>query len=230
MAKPSKAHRAHSDPRPGLGRARPAGRARRHVGLRARHAAPGSTPPPSTSPSASPPTAASAGLRPNRSPRRWPPTNASIDTFVQLIGDAAPRSPRNRCRCSAWRRPAAAAISTRAAFPTGKGWDEMALPSPPDEHMPMRWRYPAIRCGPPIATATSSWCRRARAIRRGDRVVVKTTRRRGDGQGIEAPHREDAGTAVAQPGTRRTARWRPRTSRGSRGSCGRASSHLKTVL
>ena len=39
----------------------------------------------------------------------------------------------------------------------------------------MRWRYRAIRCGRSIVTATSSWYRRARAIRRGDRVVVKTT-------------------------------------------------------
>jgi len=92
----------------------------------------GSTPPPSTKSSASPLTAASGGHRPNRFPSAWPQPIRRIDTFVQLIGDGA-RSLQS-VRCSRWRKPAAAAISTRAAFPPARGWDEVALPQASDEH------------------------------------------------------------------------------------------------
>ena len=59
-------------------------------------------------------------------------------------------------------------------FPTGKGWDEMALPSPPEAHAyaleisgdSMR---PAYRDGDVVVVSPGT------AIRRGDRVVVKTT-------------------------------------------------------
>ena len=83
---------------------------------------------------------------------RWPSTesvskalaatNSSIETFVQLIGDGA-RS-RNRCRCSASRRPAAAAISTTAAFPPARAGTRWRC-RPSTTSTPMRWRYPAIR-------------------------------------------------------------------------------------
>ena len=59
-------------------------------------------------------------------------------------------------------------------FPVGKGWDEIRVSRPSTTSMPMRWRFPATRWSPPIATAPSSWCRRRASVRRGDRVVVKT--------------------------------------------------------
>jgi hypothetical protein len=56
-------------------------------------------------------------------------------------------------------------------------------------------------------------------IRRGDRVVVKTSGGEVHGEGIEAPHHQDAGTAIAQSGACRP-RSMPPTSCGSRGSFG----------
>ena len=47
--------------------------------------------------------------------------------------------------------------------------------------------------------------------------------RRSDGQGIEAPHHQDAGTGRRSTRPRPTARSTPTTSPGSQGSCGRAS-------
>jgi len=63
-------------------------------------------------------------------------------------------------------------------------------------------------------------------IRRGDRVVVKTTGGRGDGQGTgnaEPPRRSNCSRSTR---TMSTAPWRRPMSRGSRGSFGRASSSL----
>lgn len=111
---------------------------------------------------------------------RWPSTeslakalaasNASIETFVQLIGDGA--------------TPAAsvpllglAAAGQRGHFdenghPTGKGWDEAALPSVDDKHafaleISGEAFAPAYRNGDVVLVSPGA------AIRRGDRVVVK---------------------------------------------------------
>jgi phage repressor protein C with HTH and peptisase S24 domain len=134
--------------------------------------------------------ARNAGLDPttfNKSKRitaegreRWPSTeslakalaatNASIETFVQLLGDGSP--------------PAAsvpliglAAAGQRGNFdenghPTGKSWDEAALPSVDDEHafaleISGEALAPAYRDGDVMLVSPST------AIRRGDRVVVK---------------------------------------------------------
>ena len=134
--------------------------------------------------------ARSAGLDPttfNKSKRitadgreRWPSTeslakalaatNASIQTFVQLIGDGSP--------------PAAsvpllglAAAGQRGPFdenghPAGNGWDEAALPSVEDEHafalaISGEALAPAYRDGDVVLVSPAT------AIRRGDRVVVK---------------------------------------------------------
>jgi phage repressor protein C with HTH and peptisase S24 domain len=134
--------------------------------------------------------ARSAGLDPttfNKSKRitvdgreRWPSTeslakalaatNSSIETFVQLIGDGA--------------MPAATvpllgltAASQRENFdenghPTGKGWDEAALPAVEDEHafaleISGEALAPLYRDGEVVLVSPAT------AIRRGDRVVVK---------------------------------------------------------
>jgi phage repressor protein C with HTH and peptisase S24 domain len=113
---------------------------------------------------------------------RWPSTesvskalaatHASIDTFVQLIGDGA------RGLQSVPLLDLAAAGSgghfDDSGFPSGKGWDEAPLPSVGDEHAyaleisgdAMR---PAYRDGDVIVVSPGT------PIRRGDRVVVKTT-------------------------------------------------------
>jgi phage repressor protein C with HTH and peptisase S24 domain len=134
--------------------------------------------------------ARNAGLDPttfNKSKRitvdgreRWPSTeslakalaatNASIETFVQLISDGAP--------------PAASvpllgldAASQRENFdenghPAGKGWEEAALPAIDDEHafaleISGEALAPLYRDGDVVLVSP------AMAIRRGDRVVVK---------------------------------------------------------
>jgi phage repressor protein C with HTH and peptisase S24 domain len=134
--------------------------------------------------------ARNAGLDPttfNKSKRitvdgreRWPSTesvakalaatNASIETFVQLISDGAP--------------PAAsvpllglAAAGQRENFdenghPTGKAWDQAALPAIDDEHafaleISGEALAPLYRDGDVVLVSPAT------AIRRGDRVVVK---------------------------------------------------------
>ena len=113
---------------------------------------------------------------------RWPSTesvakalaatNASIDTFVQLIGDGARGAQSVPLLGLA--QAGAGGYFDDSGFPTGKGWDEIPLPSPNDEHAyaleisgdSMR---PAYRDGDVIVVSPGT------PIRRGDRVVVRTT-------------------------------------------------------
>ena len=113
---------------------------------------------------------------------RWPSTesvakalaatNASIDTFVQLIGDGARGAQSVPLLGLA--QAGAGGYFDNSGFPTGKGWDEIPLPSPNDEHAyaleisgdSMR---PAYRDGDVIVVSPGT------PIRRGDRVVVRTT-------------------------------------------------------
>jgi len=112
---------------------------------------------------------------------RWPSTesvskalaatNSSIDTFVQLIGDST-RAVQS-VPLLGFAQAAASGNFDDGGFPTGKGWDEVALPSVSDEHAyaleisgdQMR---PAYRDGDVIVVSPGT------PIRRGDRVVVKT--------------------------------------------------------
>src|SRR5258708_1576358 len=135
--------------------------------------------------------AKSSGLHPpplNRSKRvtpdgreRWPSTesvakapaatNSSIDTFVQLIGDCA-RGAQS-VPLLGFAQAGNGGYFDDSGFPSGKGWDEVALPSANDEHAyaleisgdQMR---PAYRDGDIIVVSPGT------PIRRGDRVVVKT--------------------------------------------------------
>src|ERR1019366_5252540 len=112
---------------------------------------------------------------------RWPSTesvskalaatNSSIDTFVQLIGDSA-RTVQS-VPLLGFAQAGSGGYFDDAGFPTGKGWDEGALPSVNDEHAyaleisgdSMR---PAYRDGDLIGGSPAT------PIRRGDRVVVRT--------------------------------------------------------
>jgi len=112
---------------------------------------------------------------------RWPSTesvakalaatNASIETFVQLIGDGV-RSVQS-VPLLGFPQAGAGGYFDDSGFPAGKGWDEIALPSPNDEHAyaleisgdSMR---PAYRDGDIIVVSPGT------PIRRGDRVVVRT--------------------------------------------------------
>jgi phage repressor protein C with HTH and peptisase S24 domain len=111
---------------------------------------------------------------------RWPSTeslakalaatNSSIDTFVQLIDSA--RTAQS-VPLIGFALAGASGYFDDSGFPSGKGWDEVALPSANDEHAyaleisgdQMR---PAYRDGDIIVVSPGT------PIRRGDRVVVKT--------------------------------------------------------
>jgi phage repressor protein C with HTH and peptisase S24 domain len=112
---------------------------------------------------------------------RWPSTesvakalaatNSSIDTFVQLIGDSA--RAMQSVPLLGFAQAAAGGYFDESGFPSGRGWDEVALPWADDEHAfaleisgdQMR---PAYRDGDVIVVSPDT------PIRRGDRVVVKT--------------------------------------------------------
>ena len=112
---------------------------------------------------------------------RWPSTesvakalaatNSSIDTFVQLIGDTA-RTVQSVPLLS-FAQAGAGGYFDDIGYPTGKGWDEVALPSANDEHayaleISGDQMKPAYRDGDVIVVSPGT------PIRRGDRVVVKT--------------------------------------------------------
>ena len=113
---------------------------------------------------------------------RWPSTesvakalaatNSSIDTFVQLIGDGA-RSLQS-VPLLGFAQAGTGGYFDDGGFPAGKGWDEVALPSVNDEHayaleISGDSMKPAYRDGDIIVVSPGT------PIRRGDRVVVKTT-------------------------------------------------------
>ena len=114
---------------------------------------------------------------------RWPSTesvskalaatNSSIDTFVQLIGDTA-RTVQS-VPLLGFAQAGAGGYFDDGGFPAGKGWDdEVGLPSVNDEHayaleISGDQMKPTYRDGDVIVVSPGT------PIRRGDRVVVKTT-------------------------------------------------------
>ena len=113
---------------------------------------------------------------------RWPSTesvskalaatNSSIDTFVQLIGDNA-RTVQS-VPLLGFAQAGAGGYFDDGGFPAGKGWDEVGLPAVNDEHayaleISGDSMKPAYRDGDIIVVSPGT------PIRRGDRVVVKTT-------------------------------------------------------
>lgn len=114
---------------------------------------------------------------------RWPSTesvskalaatNSSIDTFVQLIGDGT--RGLQSVPLLGLAQAGNGGLFDDSGFPSGKGWDETALPSASDEHayaleISGDAMKPAYRDGDIIVVSPGT------PIRRGDRVVVKTTR------------------------------------------------------
>jgi phage repressor protein C with HTH and peptisase S24 domain len=112
---------------------------------------------------------------------RWPSTesvakalgatNSSIDTFVQLIGDGA-RAVQS-VPLLGFEQAGSGGYFDDGGLPSGKGWDEAALPSVNDEHayaleISGDQMKPAYRDGDVIVVSPGT------PIRRGDRVVVKT--------------------------------------------------------
>jgi phage repressor protein C with HTH and peptisase S24 domain len=113
---------------------------------------------------------------------RWPSTesiakalgatNSSIDSFLQLIGDTA--RTMQTVPLLGFAQAATDSHFDDGGFPAGKAWDEMALPAVDDEHAFALEIYgdqmrPVYRDGDVIVVSPAT------PIRRGDRVVVKTT-------------------------------------------------------
>jgi phage repressor protein C with HTH and peptisase S24 domain len=133
-----------------------------------------------------------AGLDPttfNRSKRitpdgraRWPSTESiakalsatgtDIETFVELITDNTPK-PSRAIPVIGLAEAGSGGYFDDAGFPSGGGWDEIPFPAVNDEHayaleISGDSMQPLYRDGDIILVSPSS------AIRRGDRVVVKT--------------------------------------------------------
>jgi phage repressor protein C with HTH and peptisase S24 domain len=113
---------------------------------------------------------------------RWPSTesvskalaatNSSIEIFVQLIGDGTRGTQSVPMLGLA--QAGSGDYFDDSGYPVGKGWDEVALPSSGDEHayaleISGDSMKPAYRDGDIIIVSPGT------AIRRGDRVVVKTS-------------------------------------------------------
>jgi phage repressor protein C with HTH and peptisase S24 domain len=113
---------------------------------------------------------------------RWPSTesvskalaatNSSIDTFVQLIGDGT--RGLQSVPLLGLAQAGNGGLFDDSGFPSGKGWDETALPSASDEHayaleISGDLMKPAYRDGDIIVVSPGT------PIRRGDRVVLKTS-------------------------------------------------------
>jgi phage repressor protein C with HTH and peptisase S24 domain len=112
---------------------------------------------------------------------RWPSTeslakalaatNSSIDSFVALIGDSA-RTAQS-VPLLGFAQAGSGGHFDDGGFPSGKGWDEVALPAVNDEHayaleISGDQMKPAYRDGDVIVVSPGT------PIRRGDRVVVRT--------------------------------------------------------
>src|SRR5258708_1119584 len=112
---------------------------------------------------------------------RWPSTESvakalaatgsSIDIFVQLIGDSA-RTVQS-LPLLGFAQAAAGDYFDDSGFPSGKGWDEVALPSP-HYHHPHALEISGDQLGPAYRDGDVIVVSPGTPIRRGDRVVVKT--------------------------------------------------------
>jgi phage repressor protein C with HTH and peptisase S24 domain len=113
---------------------------------------------------------------------RWPSTESvaralgatgsSLDSFVQLVGDGG--TATSSVPLLGFAQAASGAHFDDNGFPAGQGWDEFTLPSAGDEHayaleISGDAIKPVYRDGDVILVSPGT------SIRRGDRVVVKTT-------------------------------------------------------
>ena len=113
---------------------------------------------------------------------RWPSTESvakslaatrtTVDDFVKLISGSKP-AVTQLVRVIGLAEAGAGGFFDDGGFPVGEGWDEIAFPGIEDEHayaleISGDSMQPAYRDGDIIVVSPST------AIRRGDRVVVKT--------------------------------------------------------
>jgi phage repressor protein C with HTH and peptisase S24 domain len=115
---------------------------------------------------------------------RWPSTEsvakalaatgASIDTFVQLIEETGRSAVRKTLPLIAWAQAGKAGYFDASGFPTGQGWEEIRFPAVDDERA-YALEISGDTMAPVYDEGTFIIVSPAASIRRGDRVVVKTT-------------------------------------------------------
>jgi phage repressor protein C with HTH and peptisase S24 domain len=116
--------------------------------------------------------------------QRWPSTEsvakvlaatgASLSELVALMGAEGAAGPARRIPVIGYAQAGAEGYFDDAGYPTGTGWDEVEFPQVADPHayaleISGDSMVPVYRDGDVIVVAPGA------SVRRGDRVVVKTT-------------------------------------------------------
>jgi phage repressor protein C with HTH and peptisase S24 domain len=117
--------------------------------------------------------------------QRWPSTEslakvlaatgASLTEFVELVEETADGAATRRVPVIGYAQAGAEGYFDDAGYPTGSGWDEVVLPRIEDPHayaleISGDSMEPVYRDGDVVVVSPDA------GIRRGDRVIVKTTR------------------------------------------------------
>ena len=176
---------------------------------RAWPSAPGSTRRPSIRRSAACRTGAPAGRAPKAWPRCWTPPAPAWRRSPRWCPAPArwpamvpPATPARRVPLIGLAQAGGDGFFDDGGYPVGGGWDEVSLPEIADPNayaleISGDSMEPVFRDGDMVIVSPSA------PIRRGDRVVVRTQRGRGDGQAARPPLRPPRRAAKPQPGASR---------------------------
>lgn len=117
--------------------------------------------------------------------QRWPSTEslakvlaatgASLTEFVELVEETADGAATRRVPVIGYAQAGAEGYFDDTGYPTGSGWDEVVLPRIEDPHayaleISGDSMEPVYRDGDVVVVSPDA------GIRRGDRIIVKTTR------------------------------------------------------
>ena len=115
---------------------------------------------------------------------RWPSTESvakalaatgtTIDTFVQLIEDAGRSTVKKTVPLIGWAQAGKAGHFDGSGIPIGEGWDEIRFPAIDDEHA-YALEVSGDSMAPAYPDGTIVVVSPAASVRRGDRVVIKST-------------------------------------------------------
>lgn len=115
---------------------------------------------------------------------RWPSTESvakalaatgtTIDTFVQLIEEAGRSTVKKTVPLIGWAQAGKAGHFDGSGIPIGEGWDEIRFPAIDDEHA-YALEVSGDSMAPAYPDGTIVVVSPAASVRRGDRVVIKST-------------------------------------------------------